>query len=399
MSNLYALDETLDMLNGTNYTSFEGLAEAVLIESRDFCSFIESQNIILEKIDFSKIKEKAKQAWERIKAKIKALIAKIEYFIRELVRKSKKILSVKKIIPDKFTLKTAKECLNEGIKAGLIMKKDIIAQMRGKDNLFDEKGSGEKAEKLMDEYLKTNPVEVEVIDDSILEESDTKIVTNFIKDSSEILDKYERNCKDFEKYSNEYFKSYFSYDQLPELDDVKKDSTELYSHKKINAINKPGEYLRYDALFKGETDSKYFVELKTPETFKKKITINSYNDFANIEFDTSYAETYIDLLFLKDKEESLVNNLRLIIKSGDNTINKIKSNLHVGEKDPSMYMRWFIESCTELMNDGIKFSTTASHYESYYRKLYNETVQCVMKIATKMLTITSKAYVELKKEK
>ena len=136
MSNLYALDETLDMLNGTNYTSFEGLAEAVLIESRDFCSFIESQNIILEKIDFSKIKEKAKQAWERIKAKIKALIAKIEYFIRELVRKSKKILSVKKVIPDKFTLKTAKECLNEGIKAGLVMRKDLIAKMMGKDNLF-----------------------------------------------------------------------------------------------------------------------------------------------------------------------------------------------------------------------------------------------------------------------
>ena len=85
MSNLYALDETLDMLNGTNYTSFEGLAEAVLIESRDFCSFIESQNIILEKIDFSKIKEKAKQAWERIKAKIKALIAKIEYWAKEAI--------------------------------------------------------------------------------------------------------------------------------------------------------------------------------------------------------------------------------------------------------------------------------------------------------------------------
>ena len=41
MSNLYALDETLDMLNGTNYTTIEGLAEAVLIESRDFCTFIE----------------------------------------------------------------------------------------------------------------------------------------------------------------------------------------------------------------------------------------------------------------------------------------------------------------------------------------------------------------------
>ena len=47
----------------------------------------------------------------------------------------------------------------------------------------------------------------------------------------------------------------------------------------------------------------------------------------------------------------------------------------------------------------MKFSTVVSHYESYYRKLYNETIQCTVKIATKMLTIASNAYVELKKEK
>ena len=107
MSNLYALDETLDMLNGTNYTSFEGLAEAVLIESRDFCSFIESQNIILEKIDFSKIKEKAKQAWERIKAKIKALVAKIEYWVKEAINITKRSKYMLKILPSKVTVQSA----------------------------------------------------------------------------------------------------------------------------------------------------------------------------------------------------------------------------------------------------------------------------------------------------
>ena len=399
MSNLYALDETLDMLNGTNYTSFEGLAEAVLIESRDFCSFIESQNIILEKIDFSKIKEKAKQVWERIKAKIKALIAKIEYFVRELVRKSKKILLIKKVIPDKFTLKTAKECLNEGIKAGFNMRKDLIAQFRGKDNIFDEEGSKEKAEKLMDEYLKTNPVEVEIIDNSILDEDDTKVVTNFIQHSGEILDKYEENCKNFEKHSNEFFKSFYSYNELQGLSTVKA-NTSKSPYGIDNAFEEPRKYLNYNALSKGETDSKYFIKLKTPETFtfKKKITINNYDDFENIKMPTEGVDIYITLLSLKDKEESLVNNLRLIVKSGDNTINKIKSNLHAGEKDPSLYMRWFIESCTELMNDGIKFSTTASHYESYYRKLYNETIQCSIKISVKMLSLANITYNELKKD-
>ena len=88
MSNLYALDETLDMLNGTdkdyqNY--FTNIYDAIVKESSYFYNFMnESDLIITEGKTFDKIKTIIKKWVEKAKNVIENIIVTIKLAIKDI---------------------------------------------------------------------------------------------------------------------------------------------------------------------------------------------------------------------------------------------------------------------------------------------------------------------------
>ena len=349
MSNLYALDETLDMLNGTNYTSFEGLAEAVLIESRDFCSFIESQNIILEKIDFSKIKEKAKQAWERIKAKIKALVAKIEYWVKEAINITKRSKDMLKLLPSKVTVKSAiNMCKNLsvfGIKN--------IKEIKNPDSTINSINMDDILEHIGNKHIK-----VKVLDTNIISKN-MKNVSGFVDYCDKYISEISYYCDRFEELTKNYFKTYGGYEDSDKLAFSKYD------------LSKP-EFDQYD-IAHGDIESD-----KIPETFlvEKEFSSIDIDDYLGETGD--YIETYIDIVGLRTKSSSIINKINMLVKSGDNIINKINSELHAGESDPTFRLNLFLKHCSELISSISDHLVIVSKYEAYYKKLYKESIESVV---------------------
>ena len=68
MSNLYALDETLDMLNnGKSIDYISIMYESMCEEISDFSVMFESGDVILNEFSIESIKDKIKKIWDDFK--------------------------------------------------------------------------------------------------------------------------------------------------------------------------------------------------------------------------------------------------------------------------------------------------------------------------------------------
>ena len=116
MNDTISLDLALEFLDtGVYRDEFEFMSECVSKEINSFSSFTESLEIVNEKVDFSKIKEKLKALWDKFKNfvkdipnKIRTLVGKIKKFMTEKLQKiaeaAKKRKAVKEAAEDEASV-------------------------------------------------------------------------------------------------------------------------------------------------------------------------------------------------------------------------------------------------------------------------------------------------------
>ena len=197
---------------------------------------------------------------------------------------------------------------------------------------------------------------------------------------------YNENCDKYLRLTKKYFDTYYAYDDAKELGWVDHGETFV---KPID-LNDTSNTLDFLNMRDGKEED--IKELKIPETFIEEIEINNVDDIGDI-FDElqMHIEDYSDVILVKDKETEVINKLKLIVKTGDDTINKIKSKLHKSENDPTIYFNSFIESCNRLLRESFNYNAIISKYESYYRKKYVEAMECIIQICSKYLSLADKS--------
>lgn len=100
MSNLYALDETLDMLNnGKSIDYISIMYESMCKEISDFSVMFESGDVILNEFSVESIKDKIKKIWDNFKEFVVRVFNRIKDFLKEKkdVMKSKLVEVLKKV--------------------------------------------------------------------------------------------------------------------------------------------------------------------------------------------------------------------------------------------------------------------------------------------------------------
>ena len=100
MSNLYALDETLDMLNnGKSIDYISIMYESMCKEISDFSVMFESGDVILNEFSVESIKDKIKKIWDNFKNFVVKVFNHIKNFLKEKkdIMKSKLLEILKKV--------------------------------------------------------------------------------------------------------------------------------------------------------------------------------------------------------------------------------------------------------------------------------------------------------------
>lgn len=118
MSNLYALDETLDMLNnGKSIDYISIMYESMCKEISDFSVIFESGDVILNEFSVENIKEKIKKIWDNFKEFVVRVFNRIKDFLKEKKDNMKsKLLEILKKVKEKDNKDTSvKEAAEEEV--------------------------------------------------------------------------------------------------------------------------------------------------------------------------------------------------------------------------------------------------------------------------------------------